>query len=499
MKNLLTNIEMREADRYTIERLGVPSAVLMERAGGALADEAVALLPKGKILCVCGGGNNGGDGFVCARLLRAAQRECDVFCLAEKFSFDCLENKKKWLAIGGEILTEIGTEYGLIVDCLYGTGFHGVLSGQDLKTVRTINALHDNGVLVLSADIPSGVNGDNGLAVGECIRADVTLCIGEIKTGALFGDGIECCGKTKRVDIGISLPKTSYAQSMEDKDIFALLPKRSRNTNKGSYGRAAVVGGGMQYTGAAYLAGAACLRSGVGYTTLYTPSSCLPYYILKSPEMLLKSTNDGGMYEFNLLNMSDMLTLDSIAYGVGMGVSKDVFLGLEYLICGYAGKLIVDADGLNSLAKYGTNESVKHFQNKKCDVLFTPHVKECARLLKKDVSDILAAPMESALALSKKYGVCVLLKNAVSVLTDGERVVLNTTGNSGQAKGGSGDVLSGLIAGLCGEGLSTYRAAVVGAYLAGRAAELATAKLSEYATLPSDIIAHLGEAFLSLG
>ena len=174
---IVTNGQMREADAYTIEKLGVPSLELMERAGVALTKRCVELAPIGKILCLCGGGNNGGDGFVCARHLQERGRSVEVVCFAEKYSQDCQENKKKWVELGGEVLTEIPryTEYTLVVDCLFGTGLKGGLTGKNAEAVLAVNGMKERGTLVLSADIPSGINGENGLVESVAVQADVTL------------------------------------------------------------------------------------------------------------------------------------------------------------------------------------------------------------------------------------------------------------------------------------------------------------------------------------
>ena len=277
-----------------------------------------------------------------------------------------------------------------------------------------------------------------------------------------------------------------------------LLPKRQRNSHKGTYGAAAIIAGSEDYTGAAYLSAAACLRSGVGYTFLFTPKNILPRYALKSPEVILKPISDGGRYEFNEEIMQGVLQFDAIAYGMGMGVSEEVFQGAAYLLTNYTGKLILDADGLNSLAQFASEDLEGLFTNKKCDVIITPHIKEFSRLSKQSMEEILENSQQSAVCFAKKYGVTVLLKNAFSVITNGEQVYLNVTGNSGQAKGGSGDVLSGIIAGLCATGLNSLEGGVLGAYLAGKSAELGVADFGEYSLTASELIAYLPKAFLSL-
>ena len=278
----------------------------------------------------------------------------------------------------------------------------------------------------------------------------------------------------------------------------SLLPKRKRESHKGMYGRATIVAGSLEYSGAAYLAGAACLRSGVGYTTLFVPRGILPWYALKAPEMLLKASNDGDRYEFNEKSMQAILDSESIAFGMGMGVSEEVAKGAEYLLKCYEGKLLLDADGLNSLAAFRKEGFSVLFGNKKCDVVLTPHVKEFSRLSNIQVEDILFDPLTCAQTFAQKYAVTLLLKNACSIVTDGKSAALNVTGNSGQAKGGSGDVLSGVIAGLCATGLNSFDGARLGAYLVGKAAELGVENIGEYSLTASDLIAYLGRAFLSL-
>lgn len=488
---------MREADGYTINGLGTESQTLMERAGKALFEKALQIVGNGNALCVCGGGNNGGDGFICARLLRASGIETDVVCVAERFSADGQTAMGKYLSCGGVLLKEFPNKaYSLVIDCLLGTGFKGELSGVYKNAIERINGYKTQGAKVLSADIPSGVNGDNGRVSAVSVNADYTVCLGEYKAGVFLGDGIDCAGEISRADIGISLLNDNYAQLIDKEYVKALLPKRKRNSHKGSYGKAAIVAGSLAYTGAGYLSTLACLRSGAGYTTLFTPKGVLPYYILRAPEALIKPLCDGEYPEFNESVFENLLAYDSIAYGMGMGVTKGVAQGVEYLLKNYQGKLVLDADALNSIALFTDVNQI--FQNKQCDVVLTPHLREFSRLCNLAEEDILQAGMYAPNEFSKEKGVGVYLKNAVSILTDGQRTYLNQTGNSGQAKGGSGDVLSGVIAGLCAQGLSAFDGALVGGYIVGKAAEIVSWKRGEYSLLASDIIDTLGEAFLSV-
>ena len=278
--------------------------------------------------------------------------------------------------------------------------------------------------------------------------------------------------------------------------VAAVLPKRSRASHKGSYGKAAIVAGCVEYTGAAYLSAAACLRSGAGYTVLFTPSEILPYYILKEPEVLLKSTNDGGRYAFNEEIMGQVCEYDAVAYGMGMGISADVADGAAYLLSHYQGKLVLDADSLNSLSVYKKTDLDGLLKNAKCDVILTPHAKEFSRISGLDLQRIIDDGAVCATAFARAHSVTLLLKGHYSVITDGTRCAMNTAGNSGQAKAGSGDVLSGVIVGLCAQGASAFDGGRAGAYLCGKAAEIAALEQGEYSLTATDCIEKLGQAFL---
>ena len=503
MKYVLTNEQMREADLFTIEQLGVPSLELMERAGIALKNAATELAPTGKILIVCGGGNNGGDGFVCGRILLAEGREVHAVFFAEKRTHECAVNLSEFIMNNGKLYEEIPDgDYSLVIDCLFGTGYQYREDERTAGAIRKMNTLRKRGAKILSADIPSGICGNSGLAKGEAVIADVTVCLGEIKCGAVLCDGLDHVGEIRRADIGIALPSfdaegNGYARLIEQKDVKDCLPVRKRNSHKGNYGKATIVAGSEKYTGAAYLSAAAALRSGAGYTTLMLPQNLFPVFALKLPEVLLKTTNDGGRYVFNEEILSSVAK-GAVAFGMGMDVSEEVAMGAEYLLSNHGGTLILDADALNSLAQYRFDSLPCLFANAGCEVVLTPHPREFARLLGISCEEV----VENALTLSQKYakewGVTILLKGAATVITDGARTLISNSGTAGQAKGGSGDVLSGVIAGLCASALQGFEGAFCAAYLCGLSAELATADVGEYSLTATDVIAYLGKAFLKL-
>lgn len=488
---------MREADGYTINALKVPSLTLMKRAGEALAREAENLVSQGETLCVCGGGNNGGDGYVCAEILLESGREVTVVCVGEGKSADNAVCKQSFLNAGGRVESVFPDKaFSLVIDCLLGTGFHGEPKPQYAEAIQKINAYKRAGSKVLSADIPSGLNGDNGQRT-VCVEADVTLCIGEKKAGVYYGDGIDVAGKVLCSDIGIRLPEAGYATLIEKADVAKLLPKRKRNTHKGSYGRTAIVGGSAQYVGAGYLSAYACLRSGAGYTYLYVPQSVLPYYVLKNPELIVKALDGGGARGMRE-TLDGLLQMQAIAYGMGMGVSKEVCEGAKFLLNEYTGRLVLDADALNALAKYEKGNLQSIFAHKKCEVVLTPHVKEFSRLTGQTSRGILEKGMLAPVEFAKMHAVTVLLKGAVTTVTDGNQIRVNVAGSAGQAKGGSGDALSGVIAGLLGQGLSALDGAIAGVYLLGKSAENVEKSTGEYAMLATDVIDGLGTVFNEL-
>ncbi len=249
MQNVLTCAQMRAADKYTIETLGVPSAELMERAGAAIAEEAEKLLREiggRRVLAVCGGGNNGGDGWCAARFLAERGFETAVYTLTDKLSPDCAAQRAAYedaLSAEGEdpavFIVFPEEKFDVVLDAVFGTGFRGAPEGKFAEAIARMN---ESGAKIVSADIPSGLNGDTGAFV-LCVKADVTVTIGELKGGLLLGDGADVCGKIVRKDIGISLPSPAQAGLCGAADFKNVFPPRRSNTHKGSFGRAVILAG----------------------------------------------------------------------------------------------------------------------------------------------------------------------------------------------------------------------------------------------------------------
>lgn len=475
MERILTTEQMRHADNYTIEKLGVSQEILVERAGAAVAEEIIKRFPGGRVLVCIGVGNNGADGKVIATLL------------AKKHGFSV-----NTINVSNGIFKLFDKKYDIIVDCIFGTGLNRPVEGKFKKVIDLINK---SGAYVVSCDIPSGLNGDSGLIMGVAVKANLTVAIQEFKLGHFLNDGIDCCGDVVAKDIGISIWGDEFIKRLNSASLTKYFLPRKRNSHKGNYGKCAVIGGSVDYTGSVVLTSNAlsAFKMGSGYVNLVVPKSLFNAYVGKIPECLLTGILDcEGKIQLDEKVLSKLLEYDSIAVGMGMGVDKGTYDVVSYLLANYKGKLVIDADALNSLSTFG----VEVLKNSQCKVVLTPHIGEFSRLLAVSKEEILSKPIKHAQDFSKEYNVTVLLKNAVSVITDGSETYLNTTGSSGMAKAGSGDVLSGVIAGvLCNNpDESVVENVAAACYLFGKAGEYAEDEQNEYTMTASDIIKNLYKA-----
>ncbi len=481
MRTALTPKDMAYCDRMTIEG-GVPSRELMYRVAYSVF---AGREWEGKIYIICGKGNNGGDGFALANILLDNGKFPYVYLTDSPSTPDAVYYYGKLIERSDvQILDIEDCDYrcDAVVDCIFGTGFRGTPDGKYKSIIDRINTC---GAFILSVDVPSGLNGENG--VGKiCVHADETVTVQYAKSGLYLNDGKDATGKVSVCDVGIGL----YCQPIrivEDCDVEALFPKRKRNTHKGSYGKSAIMGGCVEYTGAVKLAetGLCALRCGGGLNALIVPSSII-YALAPSicESTLLPMSESEGYLRFDKDRIDEMLNnVDALAIGMGMGGRYEENLKIiDYVIKNYAVKVLIDADGLNSLSL-----DIDILLDKKADVILTPHVKEMARLCGVGADTVIADPIGIAKEFAAKYRVTVLLKGASTVITDGEQIYMVVNGGAELAKGGSGDTLSGVALGMLSQGYPLIESAYSAAYLTAYAANKLCSQYSEYGVLPSDV------------
>lgn len=489
MQKVVSVAVMRHSDAETIRR-GVPSRELMLRAGKGILESHAW---KGPVAIVTGSGNNGGDGYVLALLLREKGIPCTVFLLSDRFSEDGRYYYKKCLEKGVEI--QYFTEstaflgYSEVVDCILGTGFSGDVSGLVATAIRRIN---ESQAFVISVDINSGLNGDSG-ASRLCVRSDLTASVGFYKSGHFLNQAKDVIGSLCNLDIGIDLYGESF-HLVEAEDLKKVFPPRLQSSHKGIYGYVALLGGCMEYAGAAKLANlsASALRAGCGVATLIVPeaiASSVSPYLLEST--LATVPDEKGHMLFDPQRLDGLLSgKKALAIGMGWGRSPENAKILEHILKNQKLSLVIDADGLNTLAEMDQ----ELLEKTACSVLLTPHLKEFERISGYSMEAIQADPIGFAKQYAKARGVCLLLKGACTVVTDGNETLLVNRGCAGMATAGSGDVLSGILAGLLGYSPVNPLTAACGAYLAGLAGELAEAEKNPVSMTASDTVAKIPEA-----
>lgn len=509
---VVTPRQMREIDARAIKKYKVPGLTLMEKAGRALADQAGAMLGDQRSVCVvCGKGNNGGDGLAAARLLKQEGCEVLVFLLGavSNLKGDARTNARKLKTAkiriseirGGSGIAALraglkGSE--LAIDAIFGTGFQGP---ADKLAGQAIEAINSSGRKILSADIPSGVDGETGQAEGPAVRASVTVTMGLLKTGLLFYPGKELAGRVVVADIGFpdkcvaeQKPNVRMVQGSAIKD---WLPARKPDAHKGSCGTVLALAGSGGMTGAACLTSLAAMRSGAGLVYLGIPESLNDIIEAKLTEVITKPLPETRNRTLSLAALERILKLtgkaDSMVIGPGLSAHPETAELVQSVIRSVNLPAVLDADGLNALA------SRPELLRSATSLILTPHYGELSRLMKIEISQIKAEPLKYALEAARKFNQVVVLKGAPTVTArpDG-RAWINTTGNSGMATAGSGDVLAGLIGGLLAQGLAPERAAVLGAYLHGLAGDLAAENKTEYCMLAGDILDTLPEAYKKL-
>jgi hydroxyethylthiazole kinase-like uncharacterized protein yjeF len=475
--------QVRDMDRWAIERLGIPGYTLMTRAGEAALDLIVEAWPEARrLLVLCGSGNNAGDGYVVARLARAAGLEVTLASLSDpsRLGGDAARAHADFLAHGGqarEFDASLLPEADLVVDAMLGTGLDREVRGA---YARCIDAVKAAARPVLALDVPSGLHADSGATMGRAVRADRTITFVGLKAGLVLGDGPDLVGMLSFAGLGVPQDAGGTATVMrriDAADAARVLPRRRRAAHKGENGRVLVVGGGPGMPGAARLAAAAALRAGAGLVTVATRAEHVAAIVAGRPEIICHAI--GSARELEAL----LAQTDVIALGPGLGRGEWSQAMFEAALA--AGKpVVVDADGLNLLAAG---------QRRRDDWILTPHPGEAARLLGRSPAEVQADRLGSVRALVDRFGGVAVLKGAASlVLGPSGLPWVCTAGNPGMATAGMGDVLTGVVAAVWAQHRDAEAAAAVGVLVHAAAGDLA-ARGGERGLLATDVIDRLRE------
>ena len=490
MERIVTRAGMRAFEKFAMRREGIDELALMERAAEHVAAAAADESPRGEpILILCGAGNNGGDGLAALRLLCAAGYDASALVIGEeeKLSPAAAEQLRRARENGCRVrvqheapcVQELAAA-GCLIDALFGTGLSRPVKGAYAETIEAVNA---SGVRVLAVDMPSGVDADSGRVLGCAVRADKTITFQYRKRGQRLYPGQELCGElTVRSISSYGHGSGDDVFEMTDSDFAVMLPPRGKDSHKGKNGRALLVAGSGRYAGAALMSACAALRAGAGVLTACVPGKIRDaFYAL--PEAVCAAAGEGTGWDEAALAFAaaQLAGKTAVALGSGMGELANDSLPIAALQAKLP--LVIDADGLNHMAKNPALLAELHDK-----VVLTPHPAEFARLTAQSVEDVTADPIAQAVAAAKNWGCVVLLKGAVSVIASPEQTALNCTGNAGLAKGGSGDVLTGLILALLSQGLEPFDAACAGAYLLGVSADAAMKLLGNRMLMSRDIV-----------
>ncbi|MCF2647774.1 NAD(P)H-hydrate dehydratase [Niallia circulans] len=489
MEYLLNSEEMKRCDVTTIQKIGMPSMVLMERAALSVVEELDSF-DLTRVLVVCGSGNNGADGYAVARLLHLQNIKVDVLFVGDEQKRTTENKQQQKIAeyYGVSSVKKIeNNPYTTIVDALFGIGLSRPLSGKYLEIIEQVNQAEGE---ILSVDIPSGISADNGKVMGNAIKATRTVTFAFRKLGLVLYPGADYAGVVKVKDIGITargfegrFPKI-YTYTRKD---LERIPRRQSYSNKGTYGKILVVAGSKNMSGAAYFSAKAAYRMGAGLVRIVTPEENRQILQTLLPESIVTT------YQRSQLD-GDWLTeainwASAIVIGPGMGISEEAKYLLSKVLSISKVPLVIDADAITLVAK---EPELLHDHEQK--IIMTPHVGEMSRLTGKPIPKIADDIIEVAEKFAAEKKLTCVLKDARTIVTEGtEDTYVNISGNNGMATGGTGDVLTGVIVGLLAQGLREREAARLGVYIHGLAGDAAAAQKGPYGMLADDVCDAINE------
>ena len=501
---LTTPQEMKLIDAETISSGYAKAIDLMEMAGRAVAREAEQLTRRNEGISVfCGKGNNGGDGLVAARHLLKKKRKVQVYLFGKKNEIkrEPRKNLERFIEFKGKVI-EIKNandlkrlkecrSSSLFIDALLGIGLKGKVIGLAAQGINFINSFKKK---VIAVDVPSGLDAEKGITCGLCVEAFETVTFGLGKPGLFLAPGINFAGRVKVVDIGLSpesiRKKKLSHHLLEREDLSSLLPKRGLDSHKGDCGHVLVIAGSIGLTGAACLTSLGALRSGAGLVTLGLPESLNIIAASKLTEVMTKPLpeRNGSISKEALATIMDFSKrCKTVAIGPGLSRNTDTGKLLFELIKSLTLPMVIDADALFALSK---NPEV--LRKAKAPLILTPHLGEMGRLIGKTASVVKENKLEIVRSFTKKYGVIVVLKGAGTIIADhGGSIYINPTGNPSLSSGGSGDVLTGVIASFLSQGLKPIDAAKLGVYIHGMAADEISLSRGPWGVIASDILTQI--------
>ena len=530
MDRILTGKGMKSVDTYTIQQVGIPSMVLMERAALSVSELIKNKIDKSqKILCICGTGNNGADAIAVARQLVCCDYKADVvivgddercseeFLLQKNIAASCSVNFLETVAnvesdAYNYLCKALLEEYDVVVDGIFGIGLSRDIEGVIKDVILKINELKkhnkekNNKHTVIAIDIPSGLNSNTGEVMGIAVNTDITVTFGAKKAGMYLYKGKDVCGEIATADIGF--PKHAYENALTEMQSYNIIEKedvrqhlsRKAHSNKGTYGKVLIVAGSSGMYGAAYLAAKAAFKVGAGLIKIITHEKNRELIYSMLPEAMVDAyDNDNKISEDSLEKSVEWA--DSILIGPGMGdsyVAKNLVSNIMKLTMKLEKYLVIDADGLNIIAK---DISLKEYYHEK--TIITPHIGEASRLMNLDIKQISRNIVKAADDYVRSNKINVILKDSTSVILGIEsfddkcnnRAYVNITGNAGMATAGSGDVLAGIVAGIVAGGLDgslckedIVKALAVAVYIHGEAGDMAASEKGQSSMLATDII-----------
>jgi NAD(P)H-hydrate epimerase len=513
--HILTSAAMREADRRTIQEIGIPARVLMESAGRAVVRamlQSIEELSSLSVVIVCGKGGNGGDGLVALRTLACLGCDARAIVLApfESLSTEALDNLQAALKLGlpvesaptteawGDVLSQVAAA-DVVVDAIFGTGLGEPPRGIFQRVIEDLNALE---TLRVALDVPSGLSSDSGAVHGVAFDADLTIALAAPKVCHFIPPASEVCGEVEVVEIGIPPRFLAGAeptlQTIEPAALASSIPRRRHVSHKGTYGHLLILGGSVGKTGAAVMAAEAALRTGVGLVTVASAKSAIPMMAPRLPEAMwepLPETESGALSRKAQSRILELLgDRSALALGPGLGTDDETVALVREIVAASRIPTVVDADGLNALAR-----KPQAFSSGRALAL-TPHPGEAGRLLGSSAKDVESDRLEAVRRLARETKSHVLLKGYRTLVSDPRgNVQVNLTGNAGMATGGTGDVLTGVLGALLAQGVDIDEALPLGAHLHGLAGDLAAAAVGQASLVATDLVGKLPEALRSLG